>query len=298
MTSSTTIKATFLGIGAQKCATTWVHRVLLDHPQAAVSDPKELDFFSAFYDRGLQWYDRHFQSAHALASGEISPSYFHDALAPARAHAYNPDFKIVLTVRDPIARAYSNHLHEVRIAHYRGPDLSFEAGWANNPMYIEQSRYGKHLSNWLTYFPVERVLILLQEEIEAEPLIQAQRLYRFLGLDDHHQSAFLLRRINESYEEKLKGMNTALRGVGKMGRRLGIRPIVDRVKRNRWVRALRKANQRHLNQVVPPMSPQTRNRLIRLLSEDMHAFARMINRNDLPWPSLQQTALEYQVNAR
>ena len=54
-----------IGIGAQKCASSWVHAALGVHPQIGVSEPKEVDFFSYYYDRGYQWYETHF--AHAVA---------------------------------------------------------------------------------------------------------------------------------------------------------------------------------------------------------------------------------------
>ena len=284
-------KASFLGIGAQKCATTWVHRVLQDHPQAAVSEPKELDFFSANYERGFQWYDAHFDRADAtaaIAAGEISPSYFHDREAPARARDYNPSLRIVLTVRDPLARAYSNHLHEVRIGHYNGPDLRFEAGWANNPMYLEQSLYAKHLRNWLAHFSRDSILVLVQEEIEQDPVAHARKLYAFLGLDTEHQSAALFRRVNQSAEEKLKGMNRVLRGFGKFGRRLGVRALVNSARRSALVTRLRDANRRHLDTVVPPMAPETRARMRALLIEDAREFAQLVQRSDLPWSTLRE----------
>ena len=67
------MKPNFIGIGAQKCATTWVYRVLEDHPAALLSDPKELHFFSSNFDRGYQWYERHFpETSSAKAVGECS----------------------------------------------------------------------------------------------------------------------------------------------------------------------------------------------------------------------------------
>lgn len=49
------LKCDFIGIGVQKSATTWVYRVLEDHPNVQVSFPKELDFFSRTqnFDRGF-----------------------------------------------------------------------------------------------------------------------------------------------------------------------------------------------------------------------------------------------------
>ena len=175
------MKPTFIGLGGQKCASSWLYTVFNDHPDAFVSTPKELNYFSAVYDRGHQWYESHFTAgAGRAAVGEISPSYLPDRDAPARAHAYNPDFRILVALRDPVERAYSNHLHNIRLGYYQGADLSFEAGLANNPMYVEQSRYAKHLRAWLEHFPPEQMLIVLQEEIAADPQAQARRVYEFL----------------------------------------------------------------------------------------------------------------------
>ena len=91
----------FVCIGAQKCATTWLHNVLATHPEVAMPhEIKELDFFSAKFDRGYQWYMRHFAPATtARLRGEVSPSYLCSRDAPAWAKAYNPAMKIVLRRR-------------------------------------------------------------------------------------------------------------------------------------------------------------------------------------------------------
>ena len=49
-------------IGAQKCATSSLHRYLDAHPDVAMSDPKELNFFieEKEWSRGLDWYRSHF----------------------------------------------------------------------------------------------------------------------------------------------------------------------------------------------------------------------------------------------
>ena len=60
------VKPTFLGIGAQKCASSWIRNVLHDHPEVFVSHPREVDFFSYHYNRGYTWYERHFEAATKL----------------------------------------------------------------------------------------------------------------------------------------------------------------------------------------------------------------------------------------
>ncbi|MBV1868486.1 MAG: sulfotransferase, partial [Marinosulfonomonas sp.] len=89
--------ATVIGIGAQKCASSWVHSVLGAHPQIGVSEPKELDFFSYYFDRGYPWYNSHFQDlSEFVARCDTSPSYFYDPRAAERVRAYNKDIKICL----------------------------------------------------------------------------------------------------------------------------------------------------------------------------------------------------------
>ena len=57
---STLQRPTFLGIGAQKCGTTWLHKLLSHHPGVFAANPKEIDFFSYGFDRGYEWYGRFF----------------------------------------------------------------------------------------------------------------------------------------------------------------------------------------------------------------------------------------------
>lgn len=194
---------TFLGIGAQKCASSWLHQVIASHPAVNVPAVKEVNFFSYHFDHGYQWYERQFHASDAVTQlGEVSPSYFYDLAAPARVREYRPDMKILLALRDPVERALSNHRHELRVGHMLGDDRSFEAGLVNNPMYVEQGFYAKHLENWLRYFPREQVLILLVEDISNDPLRVATDIYRFLGIDESIHPAAIADRRNQSVESR------------------------------------------------------------------------------------------------
>ncbi len=201
VTQSHGARPTYVGIGAQKCASTWLHRILAEHPQVAVPAEKEIDFFSYRYDHGFQWYESCFAEAGpgSLARGEISPSYFCDPAAPARLARYAPDAKILLSLRDPVQRALSNHRHEVREGHLAGADLSFEAGLANNPMYVEQGRYATHLKRWLQHFSREQVLVVLMEDVESDPAGVCRAVYGFLEVDDGYVPTGLRERYNRSF---------------------------------------------------------------------------------------------------
>jgi hypothetical protein len=190
----------YVGIGAQKCASTWLHRILESHPQVSAPNVKELDFFSYRFDHGYQWYERWFADAApgTLARGEVSPSYFHEPAVPGRVAQYAPDARILLTLRDPVERALSNHRHEVRAGHVSG-DLTFEAGLANNPMYVEQGLYATHLRRWLGHFPAEQLHVVLVDDLLRDPLGVSHAVYRFLGIDEQYVPPGLVERYNKSF---------------------------------------------------------------------------------------------------
>ena len=214
------VKPDFLGIGAQKCASTWLYRMLAAHPEVGVSQEKEVDFFSFHFDHGYQWYERKFEDCQNKSSaGEISPSYFCEPAVPERVRQYIPDARILVSFREPIQRALSNHRHEVRVGHFTGAELSFEAGLKNNPMYIDQGRYASHLKRWLRYFPSEQILVLLMDDIEKDPSACAKKVYEFLGVDPAFEPTELLERFNKSYanrSRKLLGIKEALYNLTRM----------------------------------------------------------------------------------
>jgi len=201
------MKPAFVGIGAQKCASTWLYRILAEHPSVCVAEEKEVDFFSYHFDHGYQWYEAQFAADDARKiRGEISPSYFCESSVPQRIHSYTPDAKILLCLRDPLARALSNHRHEVRVGHISGPDIRFETGLANNPMYVEQGLYATHLKRWLRHFPAEQIHVVLMEEIRSAPQEVAASVYRFLSVAEDFVPEGLNTSFNRSYANKSQSL--------------------------------------------------------------------------------------------
>jgi hypothetical protein len=278
------VKPTYVGIGAQKCASTWVHRILEAHPEICVGSDKEIDFFSLYFDRGYQWYERQFAGCqHALAAGEISPSYFYDSAAPQRLSSYAPKIKIILCLRDPVQRALSNHRHEVRVGHLEGPDFSFEAGLANNPMYVEQGLYATHLKRWLQYFSREQILIILTEDIEDRPSEVAQKVYRFVGVDPGYQSGIIAGRFNRSYANRSgwllaikdwfykRTRAPSLSWLWTAGKALGLKNMYRRI------------NQVPSEHFIPPPSAESLARLRRIFAPEMMELEKILGRSLESW---------------
>lgn len=274
-------KANFIGIGAQKCASTWLYGALAQFPDVYVSDRKEVDFFSYFYDHGYEWYERHFaEGAQRRFRGEVSPSYFISSDAPQRAHLYNRDLLILVTLRDPVERAYSNHLHEVRAGHLSGANLVFETAIENNPLYLNQGRYAHHLQRWFATFPREQIHVTFQEDVKADSLAQTRRLAAFMGTREPEQ--FVRRSANESVDYKNRAVGMMLWRLGKRARKAGLGAVVEQVKTLPGIRQMRSANQKSLRDATAPMRPETEAALVRSFEEDVRALESLLG-TQVPW---------------
>lgn len=271
-----------IGIGAQKCASSWLHAVAGSHPEIGISDPKEVDFFSYYFDRGYRWYEEHFAEVPgARVYFESSPSYFHDPRSPARARAYREDLKVLALLRDPVKRAFSNHLHEIIKGHI--PSCPFEEGLENNPAYLEQGLYATHLGRWLDAFPREQVKVLFAEEISADPGAAAADVFSFLGVDPTFDSAILHERRNESDRARLPALRKGLRAGGDWMRRRGLEATLARIKASPAVSGVLKANRVEIRDEIPKMRPETAARLEAFFAPEMETLRRMLGRSALPW---------------
>jgi hypothetical protein len=278
------MKPTFIGIGAQKCASSWLYDILADHPEAALSEKKELDFFSYHYENGYAWYEQQFPAKPgAKIAGEISPSYFNEASVPERAKLYSPGLRILLSLRDPVERALSQHRHLVRIGTVIGPDYRFETALDDNPSYIEQGRYATHLARWLANFPESQVHVVLMDDIKKNPMETARKVYAFLGVSPDHRSAALHEKSNPSYVVRSRVMDATIRRLRKTTRQLGLGGIWQALGDSGLRRLYRGMNRKPSEAVVPPVSTEATQRLRELFREEVGTLEQMLGRDLESW---------------
>lgn len=278
------MKPTFIGIGAQKCASTWLYRVLAEHPDVGVSKEKEIDFFSYHYDHGFQWYESQFVDCDGkTAVGEISPSYFCEPAVPARLKLYAPDAKILVSFRDPVQRALSNHRHEVRVGHFTAGGLAFEAGLDNNPMYIEQGRYATHLKRWLEYFPQEQILVVLQEDIADDPLAVARKVYEFVGVEPGYEPEQLTQKFNRSYANRSRGLANFKDRLYALSRLPGMRWVWALGSATGLKRLYRTVNTVPSNEAIPAPDDRTLAQLRQAFRPEVEELSELLGRSLEKW---------------
>jgi hypothetical protein len=172
-------------IGAQKCGTSGLHSYLGLHPQISMSRPKELDFFleERNWSRGTEWYSGHFDPS-AGVRGESSPNYTaypHHVGVAERMAATVPDAKLIFMVRDPIDRIAAHWVHNYAKRREKG-NLR-ETLMDPSATYIARSRYHMQLERFLAHYPLDRVLVLEQEDLRDRRARTIRDVFEFVGVD-------------------------------------------------------------------------------------------------------------------
>jgi hypothetical protein len=99
-------KPDFLIVGAAKSGTTSLAINLNLHPGIYIP-AGEVHYFTKHWDRGPQWYLSHFNQR-GKVQGEKSPTYLYYLECHQRMQRFLPEAKLVVLLRDPVARAFSN----------------------------------------------------------------------------------------------------------------------------------------------------------------------------------------------
>ncbi|MBV71426.1 MAG: hypothetical protein CMH52_08745 [Myxococcales bacterium] len=183
----------FCIIGSQKSGTSSLWHVLRQHPDLYLPEKKELNFF--FLDRefrkGLSYYSSYFKEATPKQKcGEVSPGYFCNARAPERLARVLPSAKLIVILRDPVHRAYSQYWDNRRwlaerrsFADYLRKPMhqAFKVGRTN---YFSRGCYSLYLKRYLTHFRRDKLLILWFSDLRENPQHVYKQCFDFLGVDD------------------------------------------------------------------------------------------------------------------
>lgn len=223
----------YLIIGAQRCGTTTLQNLLLEHPGVLGARlTKGVHWFDVAYEKPLGWYRSHFpfertrarvseRLGYRVLTGEGSPYYLFHPYAPARIRDQLPDVKLIAVLRSPVERAWSAYHHERR----RGfenldPDKAFaaeesrlagQAAQLSAPAgrsyhhlhhaYVARGRYFEQLARVWASFPPEQLLVLFSADLERDPAGTLASVHSFLGLPV--QAPVTARRWNEQRKAEL-----------------------------------------------------------------------------------------------
>ena len=213
-------KPNFIIVGFPKCGTTSLHHYLDEHPEIFMPEQKELHFFTSkklqslnngpgdkivkktqisSEEKYLSFFDK---VENEIAIGEASPSYInYPEYFPKIKQTLN-DPKIIIMLRDPINRAYSNYLHLKREGR---ENLSFKDAVFNEEKrkklafsdfwyYKFNSIYSDKIKEATKIF--SNVLTVTLEELQAAPNETIKRVYSFLGVSENYRAKKINKKFN------------------------------------------------------------------------------------------------------
>ena len=182
---------TFIGIGSLRCGSTWLYQALKCHPDVKLSDRKEMCFFffRDMLQHDLEWYEAHFAPANGSepkpVRGEISPEYFRlKRWQVNRIANLLPDLRIVLTLRHPIERVWSQALLE--FGYLDGKDVR-KISSINFLRQVERARsllssdYYRTIQIWSRAFSKEALYIGFFDRIRDDPEAFINEVLRHVG---------------------------------------------------------------------------------------------------------------------
>jgi len=216
---------TFIVIGAVKAGTTSLYHYLAQHPDIRMSQlnwPRffhvdgqgpDFDVLAAKYGstyrfeseerfklmcppkipRSVADYESLWEPyPEEKARGEISPTYLYDPAVPSRIRKRLPNAKLIAILRNPVARAYSHYVMDVRNgwenlndfaeALEREPSKTDDFWWGKRH-YIRHGFYVNTLRRFSKQFDSKQIRVFLYDDYQASPHEMLRELFRYLGVD-------------------------------------------------------------------------------------------------------------------
>lgn len=202
----------FLIIGAQKCGTSALQLNLKAHDEIVMSDD-EVHFFShpKNFAKGLEWYAAQLPASDLL-KGEKTPDYLDSMSAPQRIASVLPRVKLLILLRDPVDRAYSQWnqmMQNIGKSSQRGWEMvSFEEAIERAQCDVKpfgrllsKGQYIDQILRYTEHFPREQIYIGLQERFSRNGEDELALVFDFLGV---HRLPVEPQRANErTYESPI-----------------------------------------------------------------------------------------------
>ena len=222
-------KITFICVGAQKAGTTTLHNILRQHSEIFLPQNKEIPFFhdDNKFQKGIDWWlkENYHNVKHEKAIGVVNPEYLFFPKACERIYKHlGPDIKIIIILRNPVERAYSHYMMNIR----RGiENLSFEdalseeknrltrSDYKKHYSYISRSLYSSQINRFLTTFTKENFLFLsFENDIIKNRDLTLKKIEDFLGVN--HENINVNIKSNTSKESIFPSINKIIFGKNKI----------------------------------------------------------------------------------
>lgn len=294
-------KPNFFIVGAAKCGTTSLHDYLDQHPEIFLPAHKEPLYFARDLDVPAEWCvrdDRRYVELFAKADpaakrlGEASVWYLFSKTAASEIHAFDPNARIIIMLRDPIDAMYS--LHGQFLWNCNDDILDFEQALAAQPdrkagrqvppeahipaalQYTDVMTFYPQVLRYIETFGRENVHIILFDDFATDTAGEYRKVLEFLDVDPHFVPPFSI--VNAA-KPITPGFNRFF------ARRPRLRQIIRNLIPVSILRSLNKLLPFLVRTVRRPstIDPRLRNRLLVQFEPGIQALEELLNRDLSAW---------------
>jgi hypothetical protein len=247
--SNTPETITFVMAGCQRCGTSWVDAALREHPEVFLPSQKQTYFFDENYENGFDWYLEQFEGCtqEHRAVGEISTGYCLTNAVP-RLAKHLPHIKIILAMRHPVDRAYSNYQVRKAVNNWS----SFESALEEDPDFRVRGQYIDQIEALLDYYPEDRIHCTMYDDLRSNDRDYLKSIFTFLGVDNTFESSQIGLQRNASMFPRLrKGLEA-----------IGLKPAVTALSKSAVGDLVRRRNKKRRKLSSTTLDPATRMELV------------------------------------
>jgi len=287
-------KVEFFVVGAARSGTTSIYKHFSMHPEIFLPRVKECNFFSNIESLDQEVYktpkkEKQYhmkiitspevysslfsEAEDDLLKGEVSPSYLWDKESAKRIYEYNPNAKIIISIRNPIYRAYSHYLMHLNTGYEKQP--TFEKAisakkiriWGGGNLYLEMGLYYEQIRSYFELFDTDQIKIIIYEEWVKDIEKTMNDLHVFLGLKPFNNYD-LTKKNNETIHLKNGNIINFLRqkNIKRTLNKLLPEELKDKIKRTFFVDNIEKQE----------INPETYERLKEYYKNDISELEKMI----------------------
>lgn len=289
---------TFLIVGVQKAGTTSIYNYLQEHPQVFMSRVKETNFLEQNWEtfppekqnkNGIITFEDYaalFKDVtDEIAIGEASPNYlFHYESSAERIKKYVPNAQLIVVLRNPIERAYSDYLMHIRDAIGTqvislGEQIDKSA---NKSFILRKGFYVTPLKYYFEQFGQEQVKVYLYDDLVQNAEQFMQKFYSHIGVDPNFKPD-----VSQKVQQAKIPKNQTIHNL--LQRKNPVRSIAaNALKTVIPLETRQKIRDRLINfnshpKKAMPLTEKDRQKLINLYREDIWQLQDLIKRDLSSW---------------
>jgi hypothetical protein len=178
----------FIICGSMKCGTTVAWHNLNKHPDIEmIKNPEDHkpasteirmwndgQPYHVFTNKGIEWYKSLFNNS--KCQGEKCANYIEEKSTMERMSKYIPNVKLILCIREPVSRAYSEF-------QMQSPGKTFTYEIAEKKGYLRRSKYYEQIVNHvLPFFSKENLHIIIKEQMKNNTQNVMNDIYDFIDV--------------------------------------------------------------------------------------------------------------------